>query len=104
MRRILVIDDMKSFDAPEDTVLVYARTLDEGIEKLPTSRWDELWLDYLLDGWHTGMEIVEYMLDCWIIGTPLEIGLVKLVSSKHALNEQMYNELTSCYKVARMGS
>lgn len=50
MKRVLVIDDEKTFDFPSDWDVTYARTLDEGTTHVIFGRWEEIWLDHDLGG------------------------------------------------------
>lgn len=98
MRQILIIDDDKHFDEVEGEQHVYARTEEEGLSLLPTAAWDEVWLDYCLDGRKTIEGIIAYLLE-QAVTCPLPIAAIKPVSSSRTGQQVVTLLLGELYEV-----
>jgi len=94
--KILVVDDIRNhvLDA------VYARTPEEGLQKIISEPWDEVWLDYDMGGVKTNLMIVKKLEELAQVNSILlPIGRFVLHTSNPVGREIMRSYLESYYKV-----
>lgn len=107
-RRILVIDDERSFlpeAIPDGTIVRYARTATQAIDDLRWEPWDEVWWDHDLGRGGETKEIIAWMFAKVVTQNEGSFAVLPTVHSHvvHSLNfspdgrERIYKDLRAMY-------
>lgn len=102
--KILVIDDVRVF--PFEGA-VYARTAEEGIERLKEGPWDEVWFDHDLGAaWVDGKAVTVDIWPAvdWVVENKPEIGHAYVHTWNYSGGIFMMEALSPLYKTTRVNN
>jgi hypothetical protein len=94
MRRILLIDDLRSIDLPDDEVLA-----EEGVTRIQEVPWDSVLLDHDLGSGGDIRDIVRLLEERAFYGNPLAIKRIVVVKKNPVAAEWMTKGLGRYYNV-----
>lgn len=112
MKKVLVIDDVKTFTFPADTEVIYARTLDDGfrqlerIFRLPLIEAPsefELWLDHDLGGEDTIRPLCLALAESAFYGVQYPFSMIIICSLNIVGVEWIESTLNPYYSTRRCG-
>lgn len=100
MKRVLVIDDEKRFNFPDDWDVTYARTLHDGTAQLVSDdTLDEVWLDHDLGGNDTIRPLVLWLAEQAFNTRTYPIGEIVICSLNVPGQQWIYSTLSPYYRV-----